>query len=220
MGNGLGWSRVTPKFAQGCRILLFVAVVLALNAGGTWLAQQINFQIFPRHDLLLEGIVLGTAALYLLLMATPFMPGIEVGFALLMLLGYKGAVLVYACTVAALGVSFLLGRKLSPRLISRLLDLLHLHRASSLVRQLEPLDYQGRLDYLTAKAPSKIVPWLLKHRYLAIAVALNLPGNALIGGGGGISLVVGMSKLVPFRAYLVLVALAVAPMPLFFFLKG
>ena len=50
--------------------------------------------------------------------------------------------------------------------------------------------------------------------YLAIAVALNLPGNALFGGGGGIGLITGMSKIVRYKTYIAVLALAIAPLPL------
>lgn len=194
--------------------------VVALNVGGTWLTHQIDFQLFPRHEPLLHGIVMGSVALYVLLMVIPFMPGIEIGLALMILLGNKGAILIYLCTVTSLSISFLIGRKISPRLIYELLDWFHLYRVSLLVQQLEPLSPQERLKLLHSKSPSKIAPFLLRHRYLAIAVVLNLPGNALIGGGGGIGLVVGMSKIVPFHVYLLIVAIAVAPVPLLFFIQG
>ncbi len=211
---------IPAKPIRYLKILLFVAIVLALNLGGTWLTHQIDFQLFPRHEPWLHGIVMGSVALYVLLMAIPFMPGIEIGLALMILLGNKGAILIYLCTVVALSISFLIGSKIPPRIIYRLLDWLQLDRASSLVRQLEPLNPQERLTLLHQKSPAKIAPFLLRHRYLAIAIALNLPGNALIGGGGGIGLVVGMSKIVPFHTYLVLVAIAVAPVPLLFFIQG
>ena len=89
-----------------------------------------------------------------------------------------------------------------------------------MVRQLEPLSPLERLALLNEKAPSRIAPFLLRHRYLSVATALNLPGNALIGGGGGIAMVIGMSKIIPFHAYIVLLAFAVAPVPLWFFLQG
>ena len=72
------------------------------------------------------------------------------------------------------------------------------------------------MDSLLETAPSKVVPYLLEHRYLMIAIILNLPGNALIGGGGGIGLVAGMSRLYPFPKYLLLVGLAITPLPLLF----
>jgi hypothetical protein len=49
-----------------------------------------------------------------------------------------------------------------------------------------------------------------------IAIMLNLPGNALIGGGGGIGLIAGMSRLYPFPKFILLVSLAVTPLPLLF----
>lgn len=194
-------------------------VVVLINIGGTWLTHQIEFQLFPRHDSMLQFMVLGSTLLYLLLMAIPFMPGIEIGLALMILLGNKGALLIYLCTVMALSISFIIGRRAPPHLILHLLNWFHLYKASVLVAQLEPLDQQQRLKLLYEKAPSKLVPFLLRHRYLAIVAILNLPGNALIGGGGGIGIIAGMSKIFPFYVYILLVAAAVAPVPLLFYLE-
>lgn len=207
------------KSKRFVKFLLFVLIVVSINIGGTWLAHQIEFQLFPRHDLMLQFMVFGSTLLYVLLMTIPFMPGIEVGLALMILLGSKGALLVYLCTVMALAISFIIGRKMPPHLIMQLLNWFHLYRASALVAQLEPLDQQQRLKYLYEKAPTKLVPFLLKHRYLAIVAILNLPGNAFIGGGGGISVIAGMSKIFPFYVFILLVAVAVAPIPLLFYFE-
>lgn len=207
------------KSKQFVKFLLFVVIVVSVNIGGTWLTHQIEFQLFPRHDLMLQFMVLGSTLLYVLLMAIPFMPGIEIGLALMILLGNKGAVLIYLCTVMALAISFIIGRKTPPHLITQLLNWFHLYKASALVAQLEPLDQQQRLKYLYEKAPTKLVPFLLKHRYLAIVAILNLPGNALIGGGGGISVIAGMSKIFPFYVFIFLVSVAVAPIPLLFYFE-
>jgi hypothetical protein len=91
---------------------------------------------------------------------------------------------------------------------------LHLYKAQDLLLQLEPLNSEEKLNFLLRSAPTKVIPFLLKHRYLAIAIALNLPGNALIGGGGGIGLISGMSRLYPFPRYILLVSLAITPLPL------
>ena len=193
--------------------------MLSINFGGTWLIQQIEFQLFPRHESMLQFIVFGATLLYILLMALPFMPGIEIGLAVMILLGSKGALLIYLSTVLALSISFVIGRMTPPHLIRQLLDWFHLYKASALIAQLEPLDQQQRLKLLYEKAPSKLVPFLLKHRYLAIVAILNLPGNALIGGGGGIGVIAGMSKIFPFYAFISVVAVATAPVPLFFFFE-
>ena len=202
------------------KILLILAIIAALNLGGSWFAQQVNIQVFPRHEPILNFIVLAAVALYILLMVIPFMPGIEVGLALMISLGGKGALLVYLCTLVALSISFIIGRAFPAHLVCSLLDWLHLKKASALVRKLEPLDRQERLELLNKKTPAKIAPYILKHRYLAIAAALNLPGNSLIGGGGGIGLVVGMSRIVLFRSFIAVVAIAIAPVPLWFFFYG
>jgi hypothetical protein len=53
-----------------------------------------------------------------------------------------------------------------------------------------------------------------RYRYALIAMAVNLPGNALIGGGGSILFVAGLSRLFRPWAMAGTIALAVAPVPL------
>jgi hypothetical protein len=213
-------ARTAPlKSRRLVKFLLLILVVVSINIGGTWLTHQIEFQLFPRHDSMLQFMVLGATLLYVLLMAIPFMPGIEIGLALMILLGSKGALLIYLSTMLALSISFIIGRRTPPNLIIPLLDWFHLYRAGALVSQLEPLDQQQRLKLLYEKAPTRLVPFLLKHRYLAIVAILNLPGNALIGGGGGIGVIAGMSKIFPFYVFILIVAFATAPIPLLFFFE-
>jgi hypothetical protein len=202
------------------RIIIVLIIILGLNLAGTWIGHQVNFQIFPRHDPLLHVAVMAAAIIYILLMATPFMPGIEVGMAVMVLLGYKSAILIYLCTLVALSISYLIGRYFPLHLVHRFLQWLYLEKASKLICELEPLERSERLGLLNQKAPSKIAPFLLNHLYLTIAVVLNMPGNALIGGGGGIGLVVGMSGVVPFHKYFATVAIAVLPVPLTIYLQG
>ena len=202
------------------RIAIVLAVILSLNLAGTWLGRQVNFQLFPRHDSMLHAVLLLALVIYILLMATPFMPGIEIGLTVMVLLGHKSALLIYLCTLTALSISYLVGKFFPLHVVHRLLKWLYLNRASELVSQLEPLDPAERLTFLRDKAPARIAPFLLRHRYAMIAVLLNLPGNALIGGGGGIGLVVGMSRLIPFYKYFLVMSLAVAPVPLVIFLQG
>lgn len=199
---------------------LLVLLLVLLHFTGEWLELLINRQIIPRHGPVLDLLMLGVLLLYILLMAIPFMPAIEIGLALMMLFGSEGAVLVYFTTLAALSISYLAGRRIPPRLVLRALAWLHLERAHALVRKLQPLNRIERLKLLQDQLPEKLALFLVKHRYLTIAVALNLPGNALIGGGGGIGLVVGMSRLIPYWGYLLLLAVAVAPVPLWFYLNG
>ena len=201
-------------------ITIFLGILLFLNYGVGRIADILAFQMWPRHVNLAVFIVFASAALYIVLTVLPFMPGIEVGLMLMAMLGVEGIVLAYLCTVLALSLSFLAGRLIPPRLVDRTLGWLTLHRARKLVTDLEPLGPEERLLFLTRSAPSRIVPFLLRHRYLVLAVLFNLPGNAIIGDGGGIGLIAGMSRLFPFPKYVLLVSVAITPVPLLFLLRA
>jgi len=215
------WVNTQPsRIVRIAKVLILLAVVVILNSGGGWLAHQVNFQLYPRHEPMLHMIILVSFGLYTLLMTLPFMPGIEVGLTLMLFLGGKGVVLVYICTLIALSTSYAIGRKIPPHLFARLLGWLYLNRARDLVLEMEDMSYNERISFLQEKAPSKIAPHLLKHRYLAIACLLNLPCNALIGGGGGIALIAGMSGIITYPRYLLLIAVAISPVPITIILKG
>lgn len=219
MADGRQTPRVPTKTARYFRIAIVLAILVALNFGGAWLAHQIDAQFLPQSEPAFRAIVLAASLAYVVLMAAPFVPGMEIGLAIMVVLGSQGAVLVYLCTLAALSLSYAIGWHIPHRHIVRLLSWLHLHRAAALVREIEPLDLEDRLALLYREAPSRIAPFLLRHRYVAIAIVLNMPGNTLIGGGGGIALVIGMSRIIPFHSFLAVLALAVAPIPLWFFLR-
>ncbi|MBV6657485.1 MAG: hypothetical protein KI785_06920 [Devosiaceae bacterium] len=53
-------------------------------------------------------------------------------------------------------------------------------------------------------------------RYVGVAAAFNLPGNALVGGGGGLALLAGLSGAFSFTGFAVATLIAVAPLPLAF----
>lgn len=211
---------VPSRSARYIKLLLLIVVVVLLNSGGGWLAHQINFQLYPRHEPVLHLLILGSFGLYILLMTLPFMPGMEIGLALMLFLGSKGVLLVYICTLIALSLSFLIGRKISLQVFAKLLDWLCLKKTRDLVLNMETLSLNERVTFLQKKVPAKIAPYLLKHRYLTIAVLLNLPGNAVIGGGGGIGLMAGMSGIITYPRYLLFIAVAISLIPITIILKG
>jgi hypothetical protein len=207
-------SAEAPRINRFLKISLLVGFLVSVNYGGSLVVEQINFQVWPEHEHLMITALWFAIVVYVLWMALPFVPGIELGLALMVLLGTRGVVLVYFCTLMSLSLSFTIGRLIPLNTFARFLGWLHLYKSQDLVLQLEPLNSEEKLDFLLSSAPSKIIPFLVKHRYLMIAIALNLPGNALIGGGGGIGLISGMSRLYPFPKYILLVSLAITPLPL------
>jgi hypothetical protein len=117
-------------------------------------------------------------------------------------------------------MSFIVGRLLSLQGLITLLDGLRLRRAGQLLRTIAPMNAEDRLAFLVSNAPNRVVPLLLRHRYLALAIVLNLPGNIVIGGGGGIALMAGASRLYSVPAFLITTALAVSPVPIAILLFG
>jgi len=208
------WLQLTIK------IIALVSVLVFFNQIGHWLADQVSFQLWPRHAKMFFPFLIGALATYVLLLSIPFLPGIEMGLMLMSVLGSPGIILVYLATVLALSFSFFFGRQVPPRIIRHALDWFHLRRARELVTALEPLGPEERFHFLVESAPSRMIPFLLRHRYLVVALLLNIPGNALIGGGGGVGLIAGMSRLFPFPRYLLLISIATIPGPLFFLLRA
>jgi len=51
-------------------------------------------------------------------------------------------------------------------------------------------------------------------------LAINLPGNMILGGGGGLALMAAMSRMFSIQEYLLMVAVAVLPVPLFLMACG
>ncbi len=213
-------NKQPTRLVRIIKVLILIGALVFLNFGGGWIANQIEFQLYPRHEPMLNIIILGSFALYILLMTLPFMPGIEIGLALMLFLGAKGVFIIYCCTLIALSISYAIGRKIPPTLFAKALDWLYLKKARTLVIDMAHMPHNERVRFLQDKAPSRIAPYLLKHRYLTIAALLNLPCNALIGGGGGIGIISGMSGIMTYPRYLTLVAIAISPVPLMIILKS
>lgn len=204
--------RALLRFAL--KAVLFVGVLIAAKYAGDQVLKQLTPHLTPSTEPAIHRLIMIAIAAYILLMMLPFVPGAEIGLGMMMMFGPKIAPLVYGSTVLALSLSFLIGRLVPQQAVIDMLEILRLKRAAALLRQLHPLGADERLRFMLANRSSRIVPFLLRHRYIALMAAINLPGNALIGGGGGISLVSGFSRIFSFPGFLLAVALAVAPVPL------
>ncbi len=207
-------SRRVTHAKLAVKIGIVLALLAALHFGRSWVVEQIEANFLLLHRGYGDIILFAVIGIYFLLMTVPFVPGIEIGLALLMIFGAKGIAVVYFSTLAALCLSFLIGQLIPARAIMGLLDWLHLRRARDLMARLEPLAPGERLNLLVEIAPARAIPFLLRHRYIAVAVAFNIPGNYLIGGGGGIGMMAGLSGLFRFPRYALMVGVAISPIPL------
>ncbi len=202
------------------RVGLVISLVVCINLFARWLGHQLEIEVRPSNDHMIHGIIIISLVVYTVLIAIPFVPSVEVGWGLMLLLGADLAPLVYLFTVVGLSASYIVGRRIPESRLQTFLEEFSLTRASQLVGKLKTLDTEQRLSLLLARAPAKFIPTLVRHRYLAVAVALNIPGNTVIGGGGGISLVAGMSRLFGFCRFVLTLAVAVAPVPLLIVIFG
>lgn len=213
-------SPVRPRWRILFIVGLVVAFIVCVNLFARWLGHQLEIEVRPSNDHMIHGIIIISLIIYTVLIAIPFVPSVEVGWGLMLLLGADLAPLVYLFTVVGLTVSFMGGRLIPESRLQTFLEDLSLKKASRLVEKLKTLDREQRLSMLLSRAPAKFIPNLLRHRYLAIAVALNIPGNTVIGGGGGISLAAGMSRLFGSWRFVLTLAVAVAPVPLLIVIFG
>lgn len=201
-------------------ITLVVAFVIFVNYFVQWLGLQLQLEVRPSNEHMIHRIIIISIVAYTLLIAIPFVPSVEIGLGLILLLGADLAPLVYLFTIVGLSLGFIVGRLIPEASLQKFLEDLSLTRASRLVETLKAMSTDERLEMLVSRAPARFVPTLVRHRYVSVAVALNIPGNTVIGGGGGIALAAGMSRLFEFWPFLLTLVIAVAPVPLLIVLCG
>ena len=195
-------------------LLLLITVVALGNLLTQWIIDGFDFEITPVNEANVHRLIMTSMIAYAILMAIPFVPAAEIGLAVMMILGPKIVPLVYLCTLISLMLGFLVGRFIPDKALVTLLKDLRLHRASRLLGELESLDARQRLSLILTRSPRRLLPFLIRYRYIALLLAINLPGNIVIGGGGGIAMMAGMSRLFSTPYYFLTIAIAVAPIPL------
>ncbi len=199
---------------------MIVAVLVLANFAWHWFSGATFFDIDPKNEKAVRQAIMMSAALYAVLLAIPFVPGVELAVGLIVMFGPDVIWLIYGCTLFGLTLSFAVGSLVPIAVLIRLLELVRLRQAAALMRSVAPMKRSERLKVLLAQAPNLYVPFLLKHRYVALAILINLPGNFLIGGGGGIAMIAGLSRLFSVFGFVATVAIAVLPVPLAVYLFG
>ena len=202
------------------KVGLLMLLIVTANLVAGWIAGLLRFELLPSNEDFVHRMIMIAAVVYAVLLAVPFVPGIEIGLALIAMLGPPIVFLVYVTTVAGLSLSFAVGRLISLRGLIKLFDDFGLQRASRLLATIEPMSRDDRLSFLHAKAPQRFVPFLLRHRYLSLAILFNLPGNFLVGGGGGIAMIAGVSGLYSTAGFFATLVVAVSPVPIAILVLG
>ncbi len=202
------------------RLAIVVVFAILANLGLNWLLEELGSSDSPRMQLALTGVVILSLLIYALLMAIPFVPGVEIGLSLLMMQGPRIAPFVFLATFIGLALAYLVGRHLPHKVLHGFFADIGLKSACHLLERLKPLERKERLELMQNSLPPWLGARLVHYRYLTIAIALNIPGNAFIGGGGGIALIAGLSRMFSTRTILLTFALAVAPIPFVVYFFG
>ncbi|MEO9825537.1 MAG: hypothetical protein ABJF50_14055 [Paracoccaceae bacterium] len=209
---------MTPKGLTLPSLILKISILVCFIALATWgvhiIRDALDLQIRPDNEQQVhKAIMIGSVA-YVLLLAMPFVPGAEIGIALLAGFGAAIAPLIYVCTVAAMMLAFSIGRFLPISALEQLLQFLRMRRAADLVARAAPLSRDERVAMLLEGQSKRVLRIALKYRYVALALAVNTPGNSIIGGGGGIMIIAGLSGIFSPLSTSLTVILAVSPVPL------
>ena len=157
---------------------------------------------------------------YAVLLAVPFVPGVEIGIMVLAMKGAAVAPLVYAATCLGLMLAYLAGRLLPEAWLEQTARDLRLRRMARLVAEVRPMSRARRLALLRRRLPRWAGPYAIRLRYLGLALLLNVPGNSVLGGGGGLCLLAGLTRLFSTKGVFLAIAIGVAPVPLAVWLLG
>lgn len=168
--------------------------------------------LFSMRDALGPGAIVLLVLVYGVVLAMPFLPGIELGLLIMAVFGPIGAVAAYAATVGGLMLAYAVGQALPERVIVRLLE------RTGIVLPRDGIEL-AMAEMVAAKAttrsaPHRLIATLLSYRYLSLAVCLNFPGNAAFGGGGGLALLCGVSRQFGWRSFALTAAIATSPVPI------
>lgn len=204
----------------GVRLALLAGVILIAGQAAELVKQFLQIEISSANEVLVRrGIALGTLA-YVVFTAVPFVPGAEIGMVMLGMFGAAIAPLIYLATIVSLCLAYAVGRLVPPRMTAAGLRWLGLHRLADRILETLRMKPSDRLETLLEGIDSRVLHIVARHRYVALALMINMPGNVLVGGGGGISMAAGLSGVFAPVPFLLTVMVAVSPVPLAIIIFG
>lgn len=197
-----------------CRILLRLGAVLLIAFGIHQLMGWVTGLALFEDNRLRMGMLVAFLVAYALLISVPFVPGVEIGLSLMVMEGAWIAPFIYISTVAGLSLAYGIGEWVPYARLHRVFEDLRLKKACHLLEAAQPLSRAQRLEVLGARAPAWLRPMATRYRYVLLGILVNVPGNAVLGGGGGILFTAGLSRLFLPMQTLLTILIAVAPVPL------
>lgn len=138
---------------------------------------------------------------YTLLLAIPFMPSVEIGWLIMAMFGLPGILGAWIATWVGLMMGFFMGRLFQNRPWYQ-------HRLARLQRS-----YQEQQSLAQPNALSRAVALSRRQPAWFVAIALNVPGNWVLGGGGGIALLASLVLSMKWWQFLLVVIPATGAVP-------
>jgi len=190
--------KLTSKVSLTPRRAAFIVLWVAMIVVGHHIAfilEMSSAQVLDSLNLdkSLSSLVL-VSLIYLLALTIPFMPGLEVGVLIMVLFGLPGVIAAYLATVAGLGLAYAVGKLIShSRFGVRLMDDAIGHDV-----------WGARIERLRESRTGR---W----RYVLLAGMVNMPGNSVVGGGGGIAMICGFSGAFHFAPFVLTLMIATSP---------
>lgn len=166
-----------------------------------WLKENLGWKAA-----LIAGIV------YVLLLSVPFFPGIELAWLVILLFGKDAVIMIYLLTLLGLGLSFGIGRWFEKSWLTAGLDLKKLKE--NLINRTESIKKKFKENLPATLVSHQPTSFQVNPRYVLLAILINLPGNTIIGGGGGIALLCGMNRSFSWKGFMSTIAIASSPVPL------
>lgn len=199
-------------FSKAMRHRCKIGMVLLVGGLAVWVlsgALGISSILVARSETGVLPASMGWAMLlaYVGLLAIPFAPSAEIGLAVMVTFGASMALPVYAATLLGLTIAFAAGRYVD-----------RYGRSHPMGRALKSTD--ALVVPLQGIQERSVLQRILRFRWLAVIVMINMPGNTVLGGGGGIAMAVGYSRTFTFPGFLMCVAIAVAPVPTLLLVTG
>lgn len=202
------------------RLIVVIALVYLAKLGLDQISAKIALYESDAAARAMVGLLVTVMIGYALLLAIPFVPGVEIGIAVLVLQGPSAAPIVYVATAAGMFLAFAIGQYAPYSRLIQFCNDLALVRVADLLARIEQTPSQQRLDQMQDRLPRWLAPVFCNYRYVTLGLAINLPGNIALGGGGGIMMAGGLSRLFQTRFTVLTILIATLPVPLSVWLMG
>lgn len=215
-------ARSDLRFFAGLalRLLALIAVLLVAVHLSDAVKDALGFEVMPHNEAMMYRLIVLGLLSYVLLTALPFVPGAEIGMTLLTVFGAQMAPFIYLATILSLLLAYSAGRLVPLERAARLLRSLRLVRVAEFLERLCAVPVARRPQFLIDETGHPALWRLAQVRYVALALLINLPGNVVLGGGGGLAFAAGLSDVFTAPKFLLTVSIAVLPVPLAVYLFG